>query len=294
MASRSGPGELDLILLLKPRAPARPGFGTIVAVVALLFMSPRPGECIAGFGRNALVNGDFAKLHDELPVAWRVSGAPGSIRAEHQASALPELEIANAKPAAGGFAQRVYLDDGWYVLDGEVRTEQVSAAGAGALLRIELQNRRVVPAPEIHGSHRWQTIEVYFKMDHWDCQATVACILGRKGQLSAGRAFFRNIRLVRVRTQPPPTAAQFDLHNLPFPSHQSSPQTGTPWSVALAVLASGALALTGWRLIGSRPRSLSVRPECADAAGPHGIGPRTGLPVRFGHQGNSSVQRSAQ
>src|SRR5208282_5026658 len=181
VASRSRPGELDLILLRKTPAPAWPGFGTIGLAVALLFMSPRSAECMAGFGRNALINGDFAKLHDKLPVGWRVSGMPGSMRVEQQPSALPELEIASAEPAAAGLVQRVYLDDGWYRLDGEVRTEQVGASGAGAQIRMEIQNRKAVPGPEIHGNHRWQTIEVYFKMDHWDSQATVACILGRKG-----------------------------------------------------------------------------------------------------------------
>ncbi len=248
---------------------------------------------MAGFGRNALVNGDFVKLHGKLPAAWRASGVPGSIRAEHQPSALQELEIANVQPAAGGLAQRVYLDDGWYVLDGEVRTEQVGAAGAGTQLRVEIQNRTVVPGPEIHGSHRWQAIEVYFKMDHWDRQATIACILGRQGYPSAGRAFFRNIRLVRVRTRPPPTAAQFDLHNLSALRRQPSSQTGTPWSVVLAVLASGGVALTGWKLIGSRPGSISLRPESADGAGTYGNEPRNGLAVMFSHQASVSVERSA-
>src|SRR5208282_6321199 len=86
VASRSRPGELDLILLRKTPAPAWPGFGTIGLAVALLFMSPRSAECMAGFGRNALINGDFAKLHDKLPVGWRVSGMPGSMRVEQQPS----------------------------------------------------------------------------------------------------------------------------------------------------------------------------------------------------------------
>jgi len=216
--------------------------------------TPSPGSTATGpeapAGPNLLSNGDFAIGSGKSPDHWRTGGwneSPAVTAYDwlHSPGSEPELAVSNIQPDDARWLQTMTLDAGWYYVGAEVRTEDVSANGAGASVSLDEGN---VNSPDLRGTAEWHRLGLYLKVGAHGADIDVALRLGGFGSLNTGRAFFRNARVVKLDALPPDAAPVFDLSAVRRAS--VAPPTGRPWTLVAAFVLLAIAAAAGWRIHG--------------------------------------------
>ena len=104
-----------------------------------------------------------------------------------------------------------FLSPGWYEFAGEFQADTDDAKGIGAQLDIQSGRWRFTTKSDAMPVDRRKTFDIYFRPSDAAPGAEISCrFFGRGGDLSR-RAFFRNLRLVKIAGEPPPTATKFDV-----------------------------------------------------------------------------------
>ena len=199
------------------------GIGAIRAIqAALLFLSLSVLVAVPSFAaaQNLLLNGDLSAGSGGTPEHWRItSGArPGSYRWSHVQGA-PTLEIATVKAYSRDIycRQAVTLaQPGWYYLRAEVRTEDSSTRSATIWGSTKAALRIWGPrwmAVAIQSNRNWAPMEAFFKVGNANETVQIGCGLRA---MSAGRAFFRNLRLNRISGSPPPGSRELKISQISY------------------------------------------------------------------------------
>jgi len=192
---------------------ARRRFAALLVLLAALHT---PVRCAAA--DNLLLNGDLSQGSGTMPADWAQRSPYGWYRSDttafswSHASGVPaELRITEQANEMDRWIQTVSLSAGWYLLSAEVRAEDLALdTVATAELGIDQSSELwgVETDPKRHA--QWTRIEVYFKVPASYPRVRIDCALK-----SPGRAFFRDLRLVRSSGPPSPASPQFNLDLLP-------------------------------------------------------------------------------
>jgi hypothetical protein len=155
---------------------------------------------------NLLRNGDLSAGAGEMPDAWGLTArtSPDAFKWSHQPGTPAQLEIAAIKSShrRSYWIQSVNLIDGWYRLSAEVKTDSPEAAAA-----LRVKGAKVV-AMAVQSAAAWKPLTSYFRVGRPAQSVEIGC--GVRAEV-AGKAFFRDIRLIKVFGAPPSGARQFDL-----------------------------------------------------------------------------------
>lgn len=100
---------------------------------------------------------------------------------------------------------------GWYEFTGEFKADVNDSQGIGAQLEVHSSHWRFVTKAHSRRKGRGEKINVYFRPSYSDPAAEISCRFWGETGDSAGRALFRNMRIVRIAGAPPPRAPHFDL-----------------------------------------------------------------------------------
>lgn len=177
------------------------GFGTLLsriaasAVLGLLAI----GIVTAAYAQdNLLKNPDLSAGTGDAPQYWQhdeYTGAPGTVTFEWVNYQQPaELEVYNYEPYDSRWMQTLHLKPGWYHFSASVRTENVGVRDTGANLSIMetwIQSRNVT------GTNYWEPIGFYMQVLQ-ETDVKFACRIGFYSSENTGRAFFRDLSVIKV------------------------------------------------------------------------------------------------
>ncbi len=112
---------------------------------------------------------------------------------------------------------------GWYEFTGEFKADVNDSQGIGAQLEVHSSRWRLITKSHSRRKGRGEKINVYFRPSYSDPVAEISCRFWGGNGDSAGKAVFRNMRIVRIAGAPPPKAPQFDL------ADQEEARLGRSW-----------------------------------------------------------------
>ncbi len=161
-------------------------------------------------GDNLLANGDLTKGTGDSPDNWSASSpVPGSVlRWQHPAGAPGELTIFNAQPADAHWSQSVHLSSGWYHLTASMRAEGIPRSNCGA--NLSLLEDGIISVP-LYGTTDWRTVDFYLKVGKSGADVVLACRLGGFSSMNTGKAFCRDLRVVKIDQPPADATPSYDL-----------------------------------------------------------------------------------
>jgi hypothetical protein len=208
---------------------------------------------------NLLHNGDFKLGSGDSVDGWQndawVQG-PGTTDyhwikpAEGQAG---EVELFTHKDNDARWKQPVTLAPGWYEFSVEARTEKVLQFFTG--VSISTLDNGVMSA-DLKGDHDWTRLSFYLKVGPRGADVDVCLRVGGYMNLTRGRAFFHDARVVRIAAPPVGADRVYDLDAIR--KAQFSGPIGSPWSLAATLIILLAMAGLGWSLL-SEPAVVSAR-----------------------------------
>lgn len=196
---------------------------------------------------NLLLNGNLAGGSGNSPDQWRTESWLQRPDATHyrwsrEPGGPGELEIDNLEPNDARYQQTVTLGAGWYHFSAEVRTESVGANAAGAAISII---EDAISSPDLRGTSDWRRLGFYLKVGPHGADVEVACRVGGFSSLNTGRAFFRDLRAVKIVAPAPGAGPLFDLETIR--KQAEGKPVGSPWSLAATFIALAAVTALGWR-----------------------------------------------
>ncbi|HXN86411.1 MAG TPA: hypothetical protein VN867_10075 [Candidatus Binataceae bacterium] len=155
---------------------------------------------------NLLPNGSLSAGAGDVPESWALTAhtPPDAFKWSHQSGNPPQLEIAAIKGShrRSYWTQRVNLVAGWYLLRAEVKTDSPDSAAVLKVNDVKAVGRAVQSAVA------WMPLSFYFKVGSPSESVEIGC--GVRAEVS-GKAFFRDIRLIKISGEPPFLAQQVDL-----------------------------------------------------------------------------------
>jgi hypothetical protein len=213
---------------------------------------------------NLINNGTLAAGDAFMPDGWHPSGDADcrAFKWFHPPGAPGELRIIErSKTYAGTWSQSIALEPGWYELSGEVRAEGAAQESASALLGVRAGE---VAGAALGNFRDWQKLEFYFKVDSPD-PIDLECGLSNSPGSGRTKAFFRNLRLVKVEGVPSANATQFDLGQMRSqqPSGDERPHTEPPpdrWASLAEFVGLILAAALIWILLRPRPTAEADSP----------------------------------
>lgn len=229
-------------------APSESAQATRVAAAS---PTARAGASDVPAGRNLLANGDFAHGSGKSPDNWRTGGwneSPSVTTYDwlHSTGSEPELIVNNLQPNDARWLQTLSLGPGWYYVGAEVRAEDVPLNAAGAYVSLD---EDAINSSDLHGPADWRRLGLYLKVGAHGADVDVALRLGGFGSLNAGRAFFRDARVVKLDAPPTGAAPVFDLSAVR--RSLVAPPVGRPWTLAAAFVMLAIATVAGWKIYGA-------------------------------------------
>jgi hypothetical protein len=208
---------------------------------------------------NLLHNGDFKLGSGDSVDGWQndawVQG-PGTTDYHwiKPADGQPgEVELFTHKDNDARWKQPVTLAPGWYEFSVEARTEKVLRFFTGVSIST-LDNG--VMSTDLKGDNDWTRLNFYLKVGPRGADVDVCLRVGGYMNLTRGRAFFRDARLVRIAAPPAGADHVYDLDAIR--KAQFSGPIGSPWSLVATLVFLLAMAGLGWSLL-SEPAVISAR-----------------------------------
>jgi len=219
----------------------------LLAAIGLLVTC---GLGAAGSHAGTLIsNGRFTEGAGGQPTGWRTEAwAKDASTFEWKANADGAGQISITNPVANDarWCQSVAVEPGaTYRISARVRTKDVGATTAGALIAIE---PRIADSRDIHGTEDWQTLEVTADAGaetNWD----VCLRLGSYANLNTGTAWFTDVDMMQMRPAPARVTRRwsFTLPSLDVALPSSWSEVGFP-------IVAGLLLAFGLGILGGRHR----------------------------------------
>jgi hypothetical protein len=223
------------------------------ATTSVTGASPTPKVIATGVPAepNLLSNGDFSRGSGKAPDHWRTGGwneSPTVTRYDwlHSGGSEPELLIDNLQANDARWLQTLALEQGWYYVGAEVRTEQVPPDAVGATVSLDEDG---INSPDLRTDSGWRNLGFYLKVGAHGADVDIALRLGGFGSLNTGRAFFRNARVVKLVTLPIDAKPVFDLSAVR--RSLVAPPVGRPWTLVATFLLLATLTVVGWSIYGA-------------------------------------------
>lgn len=172
----------------------------ILVVSAMCLMALAFAPSLVRAQTNLLLNADLTAGSGDSPQDWEHSDfageeQPGDVTFEWEQDTEPaDLEIWNYQPADSRWTQTVHLKPGWYHFTASVRTENVGENDTGA--NISVMDSWFL-SRHVKGSGIWEPIGFYMQVPV-EGDVILACRLGFYSSPDTGRAWFRDLSLVKV------------------------------------------------------------------------------------------------
>lgn len=166
--------------------------------LSLILIGLTPGRVRAQSNLLA-ANSDLTAGSGQMPQDWDHSqfggDQPGDVTFEWDNDTQPaDLEIWNYQPADSRWTQKLHLKPGWYHFTSSVRTENVGELDTGANISImdtwDLSRH-------VTGTGTWEPIGFYLLVPK-ESDVVFACRLGFYSSMNTGRAWFRDLSVVKV------------------------------------------------------------------------------------------------
>ena len=222
---------------------------TLLAAVTLVAASAlAAGEVLAA---PLVTNGSFTEGADGRPTAWRTEAwaqDASTFGWDSNKDGTGQVSITSPVPNDARWCQSVPVEPGaTYRVSAQVKTKDVGAVTAGALIAIE---PRIADTRDIRGTQDWETLEVTAKAGTetaWD----VCLRLGSYANLNTGTAWFTDVDLVQLR----PAAARSERRWSLTPSALGLAPPAS-WHEVASPIAGGLLLAFGFGIFGGhRKRS---------------------------------------
>jgi hypothetical protein len=227
--------------------------------------------CIAGSVRaadsasephNLLNNGNLARGSGNSCDAWRTDAWILSPTASDFTWIAPEadhpgqVEIDTSRDNDARWVQTLSLTGGWYHISVWARTEDILPYFTGA--NISVLEDTIISA-DLRGTQPWQQLDLYLKIPPYGADVDVAMRLGGYANLTRGKAFFHDPRVVRVDAPPAGATHVYDLGAIR--KADAPGPIGNPWSLYVTYLMLAIAAVVGWRLFMFEPTSAAAKAE---------------------------------
>lgn len=174
---------------------------TVALFAGLLVLAGSLRLAMAADNRNLLLNGDLSQGEGAVPKEWQSDAWQKEPEAStfiwRSAGDHGELEISSLKPNDARWIQKVHLEPGWYHLTANARADDVARNATGVNLGL-LEDG--VISEQLQGNTDWKNLGLYLKIGSLGADVIVACRLGGFAGLNTGKAFFRNVRLVKLES----------------------------------------------------------------------------------------------
>jgi hypothetical protein len=144
-----------------------------------------------------------------------------------------------------------FLSPGWYEFAGEFQAETDDNEGTGAQLEIQSGHWKFITKSDSQPVDRRKKFDVYFRPSDAAPGAEITCRFFGLGGNRADRAFFRNVRLIKIAGEPPPTVSKFDLETMEISRLGLPSSTRYPSFRGLGVIVLLLATIVGvcWRLL---------------------------------------------
>jgi dolichyl-phosphate-mannose-protein mannosyltransferase len=153
---------------------------------------------LVGAQTNLLLNADLTAGTGDAPQNWQhdpYTGQPGDVEFEWVNYTDPaSLEVFNYQPRDSRWTQKLHLKPGWYHFTASVRTENVGEVDTGANISIM---ESWILSRHVHGTSYWEPVGFYLQVPK-ETDVTLACRLGFYSSQNTGRAYFRDLSVVKV------------------------------------------------------------------------------------------------
>lgn len=171
----------------------------IVLTLALCLVATAFVPSLVAAQSNLLLNADLTAGTGNTPQDWEsgeyAAPQPSDVTFEWHNNTQPaELEIWNYQPADSRWSQKLHLKPGWYHFTGSVRTENVGELDTGANLSIM---DTWFLSRHVKGTGYWESLGFYLLVPK-DTDVIFACRLGFYSSVNTGRAWFRDLSVVKV------------------------------------------------------------------------------------------------
>lgn len=216
----------------------------------------------AGEAHNLLNNGNLARGSGNSCDAWRTDAWILSPTASDFTWIAPEgdhpgqVEIDTSRDNDARWVQTLSLTGGWYHISVWARTEDILPYFTGA--NISVLEDTIVSA-DLRGTQPWQQLDLYLKIPPYGADVDVAMRVGGYANLTRGKAFFHDPRVVRVDAPPAGAAHVYDLGAIR--KADAPGPIGSHWSLYLTYLMLTIAAVVGWRLFMFEPGSAAATAE---------------------------------
>jgi hypothetical protein len=144
-----------------------------------------------------------------------------------------------------------FLAPGWYEFAGEFQAETDDSRGIGAQLDIQSGRWRYSTKSDAMPVDRRKTFDIFFRPSDAAPGAEISCRFFGRGGNRSRKAFFRNLRLVKIAGEPPPTATKFDVETSEIARIGLPPNPRYPSFRGLGVIVLLLAMIAGvcWRLL---------------------------------------------
>jgi hypothetical protein len=171
----------------------------IAVASAMCLMATAFAPSLVRAQTNLLLNPGLTAGSGNSPLNWENSQfggeQPGDVTFEWEQDVQPpDLEIWNYQPADARWTETVHLKPGWYHFTASVRTENVGEDGTGANISV-LDSWFL--SRQVKGSGFWETVGFYMQVPT-EGDVILACRLGFYSSTDTGRAWFRDLSLIKV------------------------------------------------------------------------------------------------
>lgn len=192
--------------------------------------------------QDSVINGNFSAGSGNAPDGWRTESWVHEPTTSYawvgpRNGEAGEVEVSNLEPNDGRWTQSLVLDPGTYFVSAEIRTEGVSRS-AGAFISLADEG---IASFDITGDSYWQRVGFYLYVSGRPAKVDVKLRLGGYKYLSTGRAYFRNVEILKI-DRPPPGASFFDIQQI------RGRWRGSSASLVLLLVVLAATTFVGWRL----------------------------------------------
>ena len=214
-----------------------------LSALAILAALAMPGVVSAAL----LQNGAFMTASDGIPAGWRVEAWARDLTDvswEAGEAGAGIVRIVNRGPNDARLCQSFVVSPGvTYRVSARVKTENVGAATAGALIAIE---PRVADSIDVKGTQDWQRIEV--SATNTDQNSWDACLrLGSYANLNTGSAWFADVRVEAIGTSAAPAESRWPDLGL---TALLATMRRTPWVQTALPLVAGLVLAFGLGIVG--------------------------------------------
>lgn len=236
---------------MKGRGGISTAFGRARRIAAALFtIAIFAMTCHAQAAKNLLNNGNFERGSGNSVNGWRIDAwilTPGTTdynRIGAHGGEAAEVELVSYRDNDARWLQTVALGPGWYYVSAEARTEGILAARTGANVSV-LEDG--IQSDDLRGTNDWQRLGLYLKVGAGGADVDVALRLGGYMNLTRGRVFFRDARVVKVDSPPSGATRVYDLDQIR--KNEARGPIGRPWTLAATFVFLTAVAAVGWWML---------------------------------------------